>query len=28
MLTACVLALAGLTALASKRGLHGTEAVS
>jgi len=28
MLTVCVLALAGLTAWASKRGLHGTEAVT
>ena len=28
MLTACVLALAGLAAWAAKRGLHGTEAVS
>ncbi len=28
MLTICVLALAGLTAWASKRGLHGTEAVT
>ena len=28
MLTACVLALAGLSALAAKRGMHGTEAIT